>query len=361
MANPPVAIVTAPVFQTHDPGPGHPESAARLTAIQKMLDARDRPFMAITSREATAAELARVHTPEYVETILATRGRPVRLDPDTATSPGSVDAALMAAGGAIEMVRAITDGRARRGFAFVRPPGHHAEPAHAMGFCIFNNIAAAAAWALAEGGLKRVLIVDWDVHHGNGTQSIFWDDPRVLFISTHQFPFYPGTGALTETGGAKARGYTINIPLPPGMGDTEYRAIFDHVVVPVALEFQPDLILVSAGFDAHMDDPLAQMEVSTPTYGHMCRALARVADICCGGRIALILEGGYNLRALAAAASLCLDVLEDREIAFAEPPDGELRYLAEKVLIGLARVQAPYWQVFPRPVEEPLAAEKRPA
>jgi acetoin utilization deacetylase AcuC-like enzyme len=299
----------------HDPGEHHPESPMRLRAIWRELSERPVPGTEIAAPPmATEEELARVHQPEYVRAVLGLRGRRARLDADTATSAGSVDAALLAAGAAAEGVRRVLDGSAQGAFALVRPPGHHAERTRAMGFCLFNNVAVAAAEALSR-GLSRVLCVDWDVHHGNGTQHTFYDRSDLLFMSTHQWPLYPGTGLESETGSGPGEGFTVNLPLPGGCGDAEYAAAFSEVLLPIAEEYRPELVLVSAGFDAHRDDPLAGMRVSEDGFAALCGAVKAVADRHCPGKLVLTLEGGYDLRALARSVRNCVGVL-----AGAEPP-----------------------------------------
>src|SRR3954468_1430108 len=266
-------LITGEGMLAHDPGPGHPERPERLLAILANLRARPIPGTRWAPPTPAPREaLERVHTRAYVDSILRLRGQSADLDPDTSVSPGSVDAALLAAGSAIDAVDAVMTGPAASAFALVRPPGHHAEPARAMGFCFFNNIAIAAAHARARHGCRRVLIIDWDVHHGNGTQAAFYSDSSVLFVSFHQFPLYPGTGAPRELGPGPGLGYTINLPMPAGMGDGDYAAIFDLVVSPIADACAPDLVLVSAGFDAHRADPLGEMRLTELGFRHLCAA-----------------------------------------------------------------------------------------
>jgi acetoin utilization deacetylase AcuC-like enzyme len=259
---------------------------------------QDKGLQVLEPRAATREELARVHDVAYVDGIAATAGRAVMLDPDTFTSPESYEIALLAAGAAVQAMEHALD-RREPAFALVRPPGHHAEQTRAMGFCLFNNIAIAAAAAIAR-GLSRVAIVDIDVHHGNGTQWMFYDDPRVLYVSTHQFPFYPGTGAADEVGTGPGKGYTMNVPLAAGATDAVYDMAYKTIVARLD-EYAPELLLVSAGYDAHADDPLASMRVSTDGYATVVRHLKGVADRHCP--IALVTEGGYDLDALGA----CLD------------------------------------------------------
>ena len=294
----------------HDPGAGHPERPDRLRAICEKLKTSPIPNVRWVEPQPAACELIeRVHHPAYVDRLEALRDRSAALDADTAVSPGSIPAAYLAAGAAIEAMTAVVTGPVKRAFALVRPPGHHAEADRAMGFCLFNNIAVAAADARAALGFQRILIVDWDVHHGNGTQHIFWDRQDVMFFSTHRYPFYPGTGAVNEIGIDQGAGFTINVPLPAGFGDGEYQAIFRELLVPIADAFAPDMILVSAGFDAHRNDPLGGMAVSEDGFASLCATVCDLADRHAQGRLVLVLEGGYDLTALADSAHACVEVL----------------------------------------------------
>jgi acetoin utilization deacetylase AcuC-like enzyme len=305
----------------HDPGAGHPESPARLGAIISDLDRA--PIAGVTleasARFATDGEIEAVHPVEHREALAALAGRRARLDPDTATSPGSWDAARLAAGAAVDAVLAVLNGRARNAFALVRPPGHHALPDRAMGFCLLNN-AAIAAEAARRAGAGRVLIVDWDVHHGNGTQDIFAAREDVLYMSVHQYPFYPGTGAARDVGVGAGRGATVNCPLPGGQGDADYGVVFHDLFLPAARAFRPDVVIVSAGFDAHARDPLAGMRVSERGFAAMASLLAELADETCGGKLALMLEGGYDLPALAASVRATVEVMTGRREDFPAGP-----------------------------------------
>ena len=282
----------------HDTGHGHPERVQRLVAILRLLD--DPIYAALDRREAPEAtidQLARVHTRAYIDEVFAAipnMGQ-AELDGDTVLSPGSGAAALHAAGAVAAAVDAVIKGDLKNAFCAVRPPGHHAERDLAMGFCIFNNVAVGAAQALDACGLDRVAIVDFDVHHGNGTQHIFDHDPRVLYASTHQSPLYPGTGAKSE----KGVGNIVNAPLPPYAGSEEFRDACEEVILPALEKFRPDLILISAGFDAHRNDPLASLEFETEDYAWVTDELVSLAKTVCGGRIVSTLEGGYDLNALA--------------------------------------------------------------
>jgi acetoin utilization deacetylase AcuC-like enzyme len=287
-------------FDRHAPIGHHPERPERLTAARGAIakaKAAGVRFERIEPRGATDDELARVHDRRFVEALGKLRGERGYLDPDTYVSADSVEIARQAAGSLIAMVDAMMDGPTKKGVALLRPPGHHARPARAMGFCLLNNVAIAAAHARAR-GLERVAVVDWDVHHGNGTQEIFWTDPQVLYVSTHQSPFYPGTGDADEIGEGRGEGYTVNVPLAANSGDAVYARAFERVILPVVESYAPNLVLVSAGFDASARDPLAQMELSTNAFGWMARELARVAGGSAGGKMALVLEGGYDLVAL---------------------------------------------------------------
>lgn len=299
-------LISSPRFQEHTTPPGHPESPERAeTFDQVAADWKDRGLDVVAPVSATREELLRVHEASWVDALESTRGRAVRLDADTFTSPESYDVALLAAGAAVQ---AATHALATRkpALALVRPPGHHAERDKAMGFCLFNNVAVAAAAALAR-GLTRVAVVDIDVHHGNGTQWIFYDDPRVLYVSTHQFPFYPGTGAADETGTGPGKGFTLNIPLAAGATDAHYATAYATISARL-VEYQPELLLVSAGFDAHRDDPLASMRVTTAGYAAIVRSLKdAAAGIDCP--IAFVTEGGYDLDALRACLDATIEVM----------------------------------------------------
>jgi len=299
-----VGIYDSPVFRQHDAGAGHPERPERLDAIRLgLLDADlEGRLESISPRDATREELMRVHTAAHVDAVAATAGRTVRFDADTQAGPRSYASALLAAGAACDAVDKVLGGDLHRAFCVVRPPGHHAEADRAMGFCLFNNVAVAAAHALAR-GLERVLIIDFDVHHGNGTQHIFDRDRRVLYVSSHAWPFYPGTGALQEAGEGAARGFTVNLPMPMGCGDAEYAHLYREVVVPIGRAFDPELVLVSAGFDAYKDDPLAGMRLTSAGYGELAAACLETAKGAAGGRAVFVVEGGYDTDGLATGAA----------------------------------------------------------
>jgi len=306
-----VGFVYDPIYLKHDTG-GHVENSRRLEAIISHLEQsglKER-LIPIKPRPATVEELTLVHHESHVAHVeeVAQRGGGW-LDMDTVMSAGSYDAALYAAGGAIEAVVAVMGGEVSSAFSLVRPPGHHATVRKAMGFCLFNNVAIAAGYALEKLGLEHVLIIDFDVHHGNGTQEAFYDSPNVLYISTHQYPHYPGTGRVAETGSGIAEGVTVNIPLPAGCGDAEYEQVFEQIIVPAASRFCPQIILVSAGYDAHWADELAMMQVTVSGFARIAGIIKGLADELCQGRLVFSLEGGYNLAALEASVKATFDVL----------------------------------------------------
>jgi acetoin utilization deacetylase AcuC-like enzyme len=300
-------------YLDHDMGAGHPESPNRLRAIMQQLEQSGTAarLARIEPRKAEEEWITQIHTPSYLamlETHVPTNGR-VSLDPDTMMSPGSLAAAYLAAGGALAAVDAIMTRQVDHVFCAVRPPGHHAEADRAMGFCLFNNVAIAARYVQKRYGVQRVLIVDWDVHHGNGTQHSFEDDSSVLFFSTHQFPHYPGTGRETERGRGAGEGFTIDVPMEAGEGDEEYRAIFQKSLVPAADAFKPEFVIISAGFDAHKDDPLANMRLTEEGYADLTSLVAGIAKRHARGRILSSLEGGYHLTALAASVDRHIQAL----------------------------------------------------
>ena len=300
-----------PIFLEHD-YPGHPEGRQRLLSIWEHLEQSGLlpALTPIPARPVDDALLLTVHAPEYVEQVRQMAGQGGgHLDMDTYIARRSYEAALMAAGGLVEATASVLDGVVQNAFALVRPPGHHALHGRGMGFCLFNNIAMAARYALDERGLERVLIVDFDVHHGNGTQDTFYDTDEVLFFSTHQYPFYPGSGHWNERGVGRGEGYTVNVPLPHGVGDAGFQTIFEEILRPLAIRYQPQIILVSAGFDAHWNDPLAALHLSLAGYSTLCHMLGELADELCDGRLLYTLEGGYHLNVLAHATANTFRIL----------------------------------------------------
>ncbi len=306
-------IFSHPLFFEHgkDLPFEHPECPARLESILSVLkhsNFGDQLSLEIF-RLATHQELSRVHTADYVDQVFSLDGRWGNLDYETSLSPGSVQSALLAVGLGLELVKNIIQGQAKNGFLLARPPGHHALPDRAMGFCIFNSIALAAYSALDQ-GLERVLILDWDVHHGNGTQKIFYEEDRVLFLDLHQDQLFPeGSGTINEQGEGKGKGFTFNIPLPHSCGDADYFAVLDQLVAPVVQKFKPELILVSAGFDAHQSDPLGSMLLTSTGYGGLAQRVKKLAEDFCQGKLILFLEGGYQPTDLAENVLQCVSVL----------------------------------------------------
>ena len=298
-------------FLNHITGP-HPECADRLRSIHRRLEQQnllDR-FTAGTIRSATPEELARVHTPEHIATIeqFAQAGGG-RIEADTVVSPQSYQVACRAAGTVIEAVDQVLSGAHRQAVCLVRPPGHHALPHAPMGFCLFNNVAVAARHALAAHGLERILIVDWDVHHGNGTQDTFYDEEHITFFSAHRWPFYPGTGATNETGTGKGQGTIFNLPLPFGISRQDYLTVFETMLTDAAERSRPQLILLSAGFDAHRADPVGSLGLESEDFAPLTRLMQQAADQYCQGRLVSLLEGGYNLQALAESVAAHLETL----------------------------------------------------
>ena len=340
-----LVLIHSDRFADHRTPPGHPERVERAQVMNGIAAVwKQRGRIVQEPRPATHAELARVHSDAHLAAIEKTAGRAVSLDPDTYTSPESRDVALLAAGAAIGGVDAIVQSRATRVMALVRPPGHHAERDRAMGFCLYSNVAAAAAHALTL-GMERIVILDYDVHHGNGTQWIFYEDPRVLYISTHQYPFYPGTGAAEDTGRGKGVGFTFNVPLEAGSTDGDYAEVFKALVIPVIDQFRPELLLISAGYDAHERDPLARMRLSTAGYTALTKTLCDAADRHCHGRIVAVTEGGYDLPALKACLESTLAVLDGASIA---PPSEPLRPATQRSRMAIAQVrsaQGEYWKL----------------
>jgi acetoin utilization deacetylase AcuC-like enzyme len=305
----PLILIASERFAEHTTPPGHPESPERAEVMDVVAaEWRAQHGEVASPRVASREQLARVHSAEHLRRMAETAGVAVALDPDTYTSPETYEVALLSAGAAVEAVERVMGGSHTRSFVLSRPPGHHAERERAMGFCFYNNIAVAAAHARSLGA-RKVAIVDYDVHHGNGTQHIFEDQPDVLYISTHQYPYYPGSGAAEEIGRGAGTGRTVNLPLEVGATNEDYRVVFEQVVLPALRQFDPDILLVSAGFDAHERDPLAGMRVTAPGFAAMTAALRTVADEQCGGRLALVTEGGYDLRALGECLRAAVGVL----------------------------------------------------
>jgi acetoin utilization deacetylase AcuC-like enzyme len=302
-------------YEDHDMGAGHIESPARIEVLLRLLEsAPPVPFVRIPPRPATDGELGWVHERGYIDLIRSTAGKIVPLDPDTTAGPKTWETALLAAGGFLGALDRVMDGTVPNAFALVRPPGHHAEASRAMGFCIFNNVAIGAEHLIRRHGLRRVLIVDWDLHHGNGTEHAFYERRDVMYFSTHQSPFYPGTGAVRFFGHGEGAGYNLNVPLLAGKTDTDFLHTFEKVLAPIAAEYEPEFILSSAGFDIAAEDPLGGMDVTAAGFGRLARALMAMAARTAAGRLALVLEGGYDLRALGHGLVSVLEALAGGEI-----------------------------------------------
>ena len=339
-----VGIVLDKLYVDHDNGPGHPETFERVLAIVDMLKFTKMfdEVVRIEPRDATREEITLVHTPEHYDKIASTKGKhKVFLDADTSTCAVSFDAALRAAGGTISAIDSVLSGEVDRAFPIVRPPGHHAEADRPMGFCLFNNVAVGAAYLTEVKGLDRVLVIDWDVHHGNGTQHIFEDSSKVLYFSTHQFPFYPGTGAAEEVGTADGAGYTVNVPMPPEMGDNEFISIFDEILKPIIDQYKPQFILVSAGFDIFFEDPLGGMKVTPEGFAKLTRHLTDQADRVCNGNIIFLLEGGYNLDGLWISTKEMLEELLDKKHTDYDIGDSETQ--AVELIKNTKKIHSDYW------------------
>jgi acetoin utilization deacetylase AcuC-like enzyme len=307
----PTGFFYDPIVLEHDTG-SHPENGSRMTATLDLLEDADlvARMMPIPARTATRDELALVHDARYVDAVRrAAEQGGGWVDPDTLITPRTHAVAAAVVGGALNAVDAVVRGDVRTAYCLVRPPGHHATPVQAMGFCVFNHVAVAAAYLRERHGLERVAIVDIDVHHGNGTQDAFWRDASVLYVSTHEYPFYPGTGAAGEVGEGEGTGFTVNVPMPHGSGDDEHAAAFDEIVLPVLTRFRPQFVLVSAGFDAHFADPLAMQQLSVDGYGTLVERIVAAADVLCDGRVVAAQEGGYDLTALPWCVRRTVEVL----------------------------------------------------
>jgi acetoin utilization deacetylase AcuC-like enzyme len=343
---PPIAVVDDLRFDRHRSADLHPERPERLVAaragMEKVLPQMQR--LDVEARPIVDDEAVRVHSPEYLSRLRQALGAKSgwgHIDADTYFCPDTEQAAWLAAGGAVELCRTLSEGKSRRGIALLRPPGHHACSSRAMGFCLLNNVAIAAADALARGA-SRVAIVDWDVHHGNGTQEIFYEEPRILFISLHQSPLYPGTGGVDEIGRGEARGHTINVPMPPHTGPDAYGEAFRSIVLPVLSRFQADIVLVSAGLDGHARDPLADLELDASCYGALTAALVSHADEIGHGRVGLFLEGGYDLSAIEDSFAAMIRALRGQAMAL---PSGSLRSAQSTALSKARRVAEQYWRI----------------
>ena len=338
-------LISSEHFADHQTPPGHPERVERAEVMDVVAARwRDGGGEVVAPRRATHEQLARVHDAEYLRRISETAGQAVALDPDTYTSTDTYEVAQLAAGAAVDAVERVMSGSHTMALALVRPPGHHAERSRAMGFCFYNNIAVAAAHARTLGA-QRVAIVDYDVHHGNGTQHMFESNPNVLYISSHQYPFYPGTGAVDETGVGAGTGFTVNLPIEAGAVDEDYQTAFQDVALPVLRQFKPDLLLVSAGFDAHERDPLANMRVSTEAFAAMTLELRAVAAECCSERMMLVTEGGYDLRALTASLETVVKTLSGPLEPARWPASGVKSSRGRLSAEAAKRALKPFWRL----------------
>ncbi len=340
------AVVKDKIYLEHLTGDYHPENHHRLETIYRMLKDEDLEgtLKVLTPRPATREELALNHAESYIEQVAATAGRPyTMLDPDTTTSPRSWEAAQMAAGGVLRAIDEVMGGAVRNGFALVRPPGHHAEKARGMGFCLFNNIAIGAHYARQTYHLDRILIVDWDLHHGNGTQNAFYEDPQVLFFSTHQYPYYPGSGSIEEVGKGEGRGFTVNVPLPGGQGDDDFARIYQELLKPIATTYRPQLVMVSAGYDIYYQDPLGAMDVTPGGFATLTSLVMEIADVCCQGKVVITLEGGYNLEGLRDSVKATLKELTGNSVRNRVTGEGKILSSTEEVIKKVKGVQKPFW------------------
>jgi acetoin utilization deacetylase AcuC-like enzyme len=336
-------VVIDPRYLEHDTGAGHPERPERIAVLLPMLDAPAPGLRMVPARVASGDEIALVHDGAYVEEVAATQHKHwFAFDADTPTSPRSYATACLAAGGFLALLDAVMAEHIANGFAFVRPPGHHAERHRAMGFCLFNNVAVGAEYLRRRYGLQRILIVDWDLHHGNGTQHLFESDPGILYISTHQYPYYPGTGAIEEVGRGEGEGYTVNLALPAGCGDAEYGEAFTRIVAPIAQQYAPQFVLISAGFDAHARDPLGGMQVTEQGFQSMARTLLEIAQAHAGGRCAAILEGGYDVSAIRSSS---LHVLAELQGHRDPLPSPAVASQASELIDYIRKVQSRFWKL----------------
>ncbi len=339
-------VVIDPLYLEHICGDFHPESPVRLQHIYSMLPSIDgEGIRYVKPRYASHNEISRIHDESYIEAIASTRGTYASLDPDTGASPKTYEAALLAVGGCLSLADSIISAEVSNGFALIRPPGHHAERSRSMGFCIFNNIAVATRYLQAERGIERVLVVDFDLHHGNGTQKSFYSDPSVLYFSTHQFPYYPGTGWYEEIGAGAGKGYTVNVPMSYDMNDDDYIFAFQEILVPIAYLYKPDMVLVSAGFDIYYNDPLGGMSVTEAGFSELTRIILNVAQRYCTSRALFALEGGYDPPGLARSVKAVMTMMKGKpEFAYEKKRD------PCRGIVSLARdvkkVLHPYWGNF---------------
>jgi acetoin utilization deacetylase AcuC-like enzyme len=328
------------------------ETPQRLETVYNMLDRNGLKgrHANISPRFASLEEIEMVHDPKYIEKIMNTAGEPLRyLDPDTVTSEQTCETAFLAVGGVLKAVESVLTNKLDKVFALIRPPGHHAERDRQMGFCIFNNVALAAEYARRQFGLKKILIVDWDVHHPNGTQHIFEKTNEVLLFSTHRFPFFPGTGAYNEIGLEQGRGFTINVPLPPQRGDCDFAEIYMRILIPIAIEFQPQLILISAGFDTHFDDPIGGMKITEHGYAYLTDIICGIAEKTCQGKAIFMLEGGYDLGAIRKSIRAVLEsMVEGISASIKEKIEKSIQSnpSISEIIQNVIEIHKPFWKCF---------------
>lgn len=329
-------------YQDHQPGQHHPERPARIGGLLRAVESYQRSGLSrFAPRLATEEEIALIHDTAHIGRVAATAGQDhFAFDADTHVSAQSYETARLATGGLLSILEAVMEREIDNGFALVRPPGHHAERNRAMGFCLFNSAAIGAQYLREKFGLKRVLLMDWDLHHGNGSQHSFYDDPGVLYASTHQYPYYPGTGAAEEVGQGAGTGYTLNLPIPAGWGDAEYQHLFQTIIDPICRQFDPEFVLISAGFDAHVRDPLGGLQVTEEGFSALARVLLRIARDHAQGRCAALLEGGYDLVGLEKSTLRVLDEMGGENLDTALP-EADSRPLLPQVLT----VQRNYWEL----------------
>jgi len=339
-----IGIVKDELFLKHTNGPQHPECPERLDSINTMLETSGliSKLEVLEPVDATEEQILRIHTESYFETVKNTKGVEVHnFDPDTSSNPFTFEAAMRGSGGFISSIDKVLNGDIKYSFAFPRPPGHHAEADRAMGFCFFNHVAVAAAHLLSK-GIDRVLIIDWDVHHGNGTQHIFYDNPNVLFFSIHQFPFYPGTGSLDEYGKDVGEGFNVNVPVPPMLGNSDYNKLFQLILTPVIEQYKPQYILISAGFDAYIVDPMGNMQITESGFAQLTRYVMNAAEKHCGGKLSLVLEGGYNIPGLSSITKLVIEELMDIDNTEIILPE-DFRNL-EFIIEGVLGTYSKFWK-----------------
>lgn len=339
-----VGLVYDELFIKHINGIQHPECPERVEAIMNMLIQSEliNQLEMLQPRDATKEEITVVHDETYYDFVASTKGIEVtNIDADTSTNPYSFDAAIRGSGGFISSLEKIANGELNTAFTLPRPPGHHAERDRAMGFCLFNHVAVGASYLLSK-GFKRILIVDWDVHHGNGTQYIFYHNPNVLFFSIHQFPFYPGTGSFNEKGTGEGEGFTVNIPSPPMLGDNDYLKIFHSILKPVIEQYKPDFILVSSGFDAYFVDPLGGMKITEQGFAKLTRFILNETEKHCEGKVGFLLEGGYNIQGLSTIMKVVIEeILDINTSDISEPNDDPV---SEMVIEGVKETYSQYWK-----------------